>query len=434
MIQNIRSIEEGDKSEEKGRRIDEETSGKDGGEGGALTSFLVNATEQMKQFEEEHKTLKKTISSMVDTFQRLVSRPTSQTVTGGKGDKDNAIETKSASAHPIPIPNYASGGRSKYETEYKNAFCRYIRYGAESSLMDLERKSAFTSNLKKEDIGYAVTTTMHEEIERMLLEVSPMRRISNVTQISNDALELIGKREDIAAGWSDDGLQEVEKSNPMQFAKQIIPLNELYAQPKATQKYIDDPRINIEDWLSNALVETFHTKENDAFVNGDGRGKPKGILSYSDEIESLSASGNEVTVDDIIKLFYSLPDKYSKNGKFLMHRSVAEEIRKLRDNTGRYLWQQTLDASGGERLLGLEVIVTGDMPFLKDGGRIIALGDFKKAYQIIDREGIRILRDPFTNKPFVKFYANKRVGGGLIDAAAIKFLQLGSSKAKGVSS
>jgi HK97 family phage major capsid protein len=208
-------------------------------------------------------------------------------------------------------------------------------------------------------------------------------------------------------------------------------VHELYAQPKATQQMLDDSSIDIESWLSRELIETFCDAEEKAFINGDGINKPQGLLNVLDaKYTQNTAQSKTIKSDDIISLYYSLDSKYSPNSKFIISRDCAQEIRTMKDQNGRYIWEPSLKKNGQETLLGCEVLVSAHMPKIKlDGSLIentiaILFGDFHKAYQIIDREDIRVLRDPFTQKPYVKFYTTKRVGGMRNKADALCSLKI----------
>lgn len=312
--------------------------------------------------------------------------------------------------------------------EHKKAFCSYVRKGNESRLSELEQKALSSST--EADGGYLITRQMSDSITRTIFETSPMRQIANVTTISSDALEIIEDVEEAFAGWTSETEVREDTDTP-QVGKKIIPVHELYAQPKATQKLVDDASIDIEEWLSTKLIDVFSRKENAAFMNGDGIGKPKGILSYEagnkwGAIEQINSGENgAITASGLVNLFYSLKEAYAVKGKFLMSRGAVQAIRMLKDtNTGKYLWQPSLQAGAPDTLLGAEVIQAADMPALSKGSLSVAFGDFKSAYQIVDRQGIRILRDPFTEKPFVKFYTTKRVGGDVVNFDAIKLLKL----------
>jgi HK97 family phage major capsid protein len=313
-------------------------------------------------------------------------------------------------------------------TEHKRAFCDYIRKGNEQNLAALEQKALSTS--RDNEGGYLITHYMSEHIAGTVREISPMRQLATVTSISADALEIVVDNERANAGWAAEEGERRETETP-KINKALIPAHELYAQPKATQKLIDDAKIDIEKWLADSITETFTRMENDAFINGDGQGKPRGILSYQHgtewgKIEQIkSGLDSAITVGGLIRLFYSLKEEYAVKGKFLMNRETLQAVRMLKDDsTGRYLWQPSLAAGQPDVLMGAEVVQAADMPGLGKGNLAIAFADFATAYHIVDRQDVSILRDPYTEKPYVKFYATKRVGGDVTNFRAIKLLKL----------
>ena len=325
----------------------------------------------------------------------------------------------------------SSNGHKLNETncEYKNAFCKYVKKGLESDIANLEQKNL--NNNADQKLGYSVTNKMNKAIDTLLVENSPMRKISSVLEISTDSLELIEDREDITSGWSETGLSGIENSKETVFTKKIILTHELYAQPKVTQKLVDDPRIDVEEWLSKKLSNIFIRQENSAFINGSGIGQPRGILSYEDgnewgKIERIKTESNKLSADDIIKLFFSIKEIYANNTNFLMSRDSLQKVRMLKDKNGQYLWQPNLSEGGSSTLFGSKIYVSTNMPNLDAGKVPIAFGNFKNAYQIIDRGDVRVLRDPFTHKPYIKFYSTKKVGGDIVNFEAIKLLEIAS--------
>jgi HK97 family phage major capsid protein len=313
-------------------------------------------------------------------------------------------------------------------SEYTKAFRNYLRKGMEGGLENLQTKALSVSS--DPDGGYLVTPHMSSKIVQAIFETSPMRQLASVETISSDALELIDDHDQAAAGWTSETGAITETSTPT-LAKRNIPTHELYAQPKATQKLVDDAAIDIESWLSGKIADIFSRKENTAFISGSGVGQPRGILTYASgtnwgQIQQVnSGSSGAVTADAIISLFYALKDSYSKRANFLMNRTVVQSIRLLKQaTTNQYMWQPGLAAGAPDTLMGVPVHMASDMPIAASNSLSIAVGDFQSAYQIVDRHGISILRDPFTEKPFVKFYATKRVGGDVVNFEAIKLMKL----------
>lgn len=313
-------------------------------------------------------------------------------------------------------------------SEYGKAFRTYLRKGMDAGLESLQTKALSVGS--DTDGGYLVTPTMSSKIVQSIFETSPMRQLASVETISSDALELIDDHDQAAAGWTSETGAISETSTPT-LAKRNIPTNELYAQPKATQKLVDDSAIDIESWLAGKISDIFARKENTSFINGNGVGQPRGILTYAagttwNKIEQInSGTSATVTADAIINIFYALKDVYSRRASFLMNRTVVQAVRLLKQtSTNQYLWQPGLAAGTPDTLMGVPVYMAADMPVAAASSLSVAVGDFQSAYQIVDRRGIRILRDPFTEKPFVKFYATKRVGGDVINFEAIKLMKL----------
>lgn len=313
---------------------------------------------------------------------------------------------------------------------YKQAFVNYVRKGTEGNLSQLEQKALSVSS--DADGGYLVTPFMSQHIAKAVFESSPIRRLARVETISTDSLEIIEDNADAAAGWTAETASVADTSTPT-IGKRSITCHEIYAQPKATQKLVDDAAINIEQWLADKLADKFSRLENTAFISGDGVGKPRGITTYADgtsygQIEQVaSGTSAELDADSLLKLFYALKESYALRAAFLMHRSVLQKVRLLKEtSTGQYIWTPFLGDGQPETLLGLPVYSAVDMPVAAANSLSVALGDFQSAYQVVDRQGVRILRDPYTDKPFVKFYATKRVGGDVINFEAIKLLKLGA--------
>lgn len=349
--------------------------------------------------------LKKINEYMDEQKGRLDSIETAMKRPGGSGDmqaKDEKAET------------------------YRKAFLQYIRKGDDSALQ-IEQKALSVGS--DPDGGYLVTPTMSAKMTEIIRETSPMRQIAAVQTISTDSLDVMDDVNEAAAGWTGE-TATVSETNTPQLGKRNIPVHEVYAQPKATQKLIDDSAIDIEGWLSGKISDIFARKQNTAFVSGTGFNQPRGFLTYAagtswGQIEQVnSGSSGAVTGDGLITLFYSLKSDYARNATFLMNRLVVAAVRKLKDTTNQYLWQPGLAAGQPDTLLGVPAFMASDMPTAAADSLSVAVGDFRRAYQIVDRIGIRTLRDPFTEKPFVKFYATTRVGGDVVNFEAIKLLKL----------
>ncbi len=314
------------------------------------------------------------------------------------------------------------------QTEYKTAFNRYLRKGMDAGLEQIQSKSLSAGT----DIngGYLVPNELAKLIVEIVNESSPMRAIASVETISSDSLDIIEDVNDFGAAWGDETtVRSAETSEPT-LGRNTVDTFELYAQPQATQKLIDDGSIDIEQWIARKVADKMARLEATAFISGDGTTQPKGILSYAagtswGQLQQVgSGTSGVATADSILQLFYALKDEYARNATFLMHRTTAQALRLLKDTTNQYIWQPGLAAGRPDTLLGAPVKLAADMPIPAASALSIAVADFKRAYLIVDRIGIRTLRDPFTAKPFVKFYTTKRVGGEVVNTDAIKILKL----------
>lgn len=317
-------------------------------------------------------------------------------------------------------------GRSEQEQKMSQLMNSYLRKGHG----EIELKAL--SSDSQEDGGLLVTPQLSDEIVMKVFETSPMRQYAAVQTISTSALDIIQDLDEAGAGWVGENQARPETDTPKLNQIQI-PVHELYAEPKATQRLLDDAALNMEAWLAEKVADRFARLENASFVAGDGVLKPKGFLAYAAgtgfaQVEQIpSLSGTTITGDSLINLIYSLKTAYKPNARFFMSRDAIKTARLLKDLDGRYLWAPGLDGQTAGSILGYEIIEFQDMPVVAANNLVAAFGDMLQAYQIVDRIGVRVLRDPFTAKPFVKFYTTKRTGGGVKNFEAIKLLKVALS-------
>lgn len=345
--------------------------------------------------------------------------------------KQRVDQLEIAQSRPLFGVETKQGVGDGHVSEYRKAFCNYLRKGMDAGLEQLQLKALSVGS--DADGGYLVTSTMASHIAKLVQNNSPVRAVARVENISSDSLDIIEDYDEAAAGWTTETATPADSDTP-QVNKRNIPVFELYAQPKATQKLIDDAAIDIENWIGEKVAEIFARKENTAFISGNGTSQPKGILTYANgtaagQIEQvLSGTAGQVTATGLLNLFYALKDGYVSRAHFMMNRSTVQAVRLLKDSTsGQYLWNPSLLSGKADTLLGVPVAEVADMPVAGAGALAIALGDFYAGYLIVDRIGIRTLRDPYTDKPFVKFYTTKRVGGSVVNFEAIKLLKLAAS-------
>lgn len=325
-------------------------------------------------------------------------------------------------------PFTEGNGGNFIDNDHKNAFINYLRSGNENNLANLEQKS-LSAGIDT-DGGFLISKTTSKQIIKTLEEISPMRKLASIEQISTSSLDVIEDYDKAQAGWTSE-TKAVSDTETPKINKRNIPVFELFAQPSATQKLIDDSSIDIEKWLAEKLINSFSRLESQAFIKGDGASCPRGILTYQDgkewgRIEQIK-TGNDTALDadNLFNLYFKLKETYTNNASFLMNRFTLHQIRTLKDkNSGRYLWNPGISEGTPDTLLGVRVYESSDMPIVEKNALAIALADFKQAYKIVDRLGVRVLRDPYTFKPFVKFYTTKRVGGDVLNFDAIKLLKI----------
>lgn len=352
----------------------------------------------------------------------------------GAGSGDNAEEAKAAAqfsaerGEQIDLEGYKA---------YKSGFVAYMRKGERLSAD--ERKAMSVGS--DPDGGYTVVPDVSGRMIKRVYETTPMRQVASIVTIGTDRLEGINDLGEGTAGWVGETAPRPATGTP-QIGKWEIPVHELYAFPQVTQKLLDDSMFNIESWLADKTADKFARTENAAFLNGDGVGKPRGLLTYPTAVtaDATRAWGTFQHVltgtdagfgattngtDKLIDLVYSVKAQYRQNANFMMSRATVAGVRKLKDGQGNYAWQPSVTALSGGLLLGFNIVEGEDMPAIAADSLSIAFGDFREAYQIVDRVGIRVLRDALTNKPYVGFYTTKRVGGDAIHFEAVKFLKFG---------
>lgn len=315
---------------------------------------------------------------------------------------------------------------------------------------DAEYTSAFQAHFRKGDVqsslnkgaddegGYLAPIEWDRTITDKLIEVSPMRQIATVQTISGAGFKKLYNLHGTGSGWVGETAARPETATPEFGAQNFVP-GELYANPAATQQLLDDSEVNLETWLANEVEAEFAYQEGLAFVSGNGTNKPKGFLTYVTGGTSAAdnplgaiqltaaAAAAAVTTDELIDLVYSLPGVLAQNARFVTNRNTLSRVRKLKDGDGNYIWQPSLQAGQPQQLMGHPVTEMAAMPNVAAGAVPIAFGDFRRGYLIVDRTGVRVLRDPYTNKPYVMFYTTKRVGGGVKDPQAIKALKMAAT-------
>ncbi len=323
-------------------------------------------------------------------------------------------------------------------SEHKAAFEAYVRSGDDRPMRTLDTKAM--SYGSGADGGYLVPPETEAEIGKRLAAISPMRSLATVRQVSAAVLKKPFAITGAAAGWVAETAARPQTNSPT-LSELSFPTMELYAMPAATQMLLDDSVVNLDEWIAAEVESAFASQEGTAFVSGDGINKPKGFLAYTAVDEGSWSWGNLGYIptgvsgalpaanpsDKLVDLVYALKAGYRQNGSWLMNRKAQGAVRKLKDADGNYLWQPPAVAGGKAALMGFALNEAEDMPDPAANSLSIAFGDFARGYLIVDRLGVRVLRDPYTAKPYVVFYVTKRVGGGIQDFDAIKLLKYGVS-------
>lgn len=381
------------------------------------------------------------IKSQFDELMVKLARP------GGLAGAD----AKDAEAKATELKNFNNSLRAEYQskgrahpgdlsaeayTQYKSGFFRLMAGVQMDSLSSDERKAMSAGS--DPDGGYLLPASTQGRMVTKLYEQSIMRQLADVQTISTDKIEGVVDDDEADAGWVSELGSRSDSGTP-QVRRWEIQAHELYAMPKISQKLIDDAATDVEGWLAGKVADKFGRVEGTAFWAGTGVGQPRGLAAYTTvatadgtrawgQFEHVLSGANgafhTTQFDPIHDLMGAIKDHFLPNSQFVMRRSVRTAARKLKESTtNRYLWEPGMQVGAPERLNGYPVRVDEYMPALATGSLSLAFGDFRQAYTIVDRLGVRTLRDPYTAKPYVVFYSTKRTGGGAMNFEAVKFLK-----------
>ncbi|APX13705.1 phage major capsid protein [Tateyamaria omphalii] len=341
------------------------------------------------------------------------------------------LDRKNMTAARTPLAGAVETG-----APHQKAFNAYLRSGEDDGLRGLELEGKSLSTAVNSDGGYLVDPATSESVKSVLNATASIRSIASVVNVEATSYDVLVDHTDVGAGWATETATQAETDTPT-IDRITIPLHELSALPKASQRLLDDSAFDIEGWLAGRIADKFARAEAAAFINGDGIDKPKGFLTHTTVDNDVWAWGNlgyvptgvdgDVTAEAIIDVVYALGAEYRANATFVMNSKTAGLVRKLKDNDGRFLWSDGLAAGQPATLMGYPVLIAEDMPDAGNGADAIAFGDFNAGYTVAERPDLRVLRDPFSAKPHVLFYATKRVGGDVSDFAAIKLLKFATA-------
>ena len=263
-----------------------------------------------------------------------------------------------------------------------------------------------------------------------MYESDHVRQLASVESITTDAIEWAVDYDEAGWGWEAETVAGPETDTPQIFQTRI-PVHVMYAKPRVSQTLLEDSAINIESWLADHIARRFNRGEGAAFVSGDGVGKPRGFLTYSDyavagvdewaklEQQNMGAAA-ALTADGFINVLYRLVEQYLTRATWLMNRLTVAATMQLKDGQGNYIWKPGLAEGRYSTILGQDVRMSTTMPIIAAGALAIAIADWREAYMVVDRLGITVQRDPYTKKPMIEFYSRKRVGGDVINFQAIK--------------
>lgn len=355
------------------------------------------------------------------------------------GDKATEIEVKSVAEFSKQIGNDISVDDYR---AYKSAL-----YGMNGPLRTAQSKAdaKALSVGSDPDGGYLVTPDTTGRMIQRIYDTSPMRQVASVVAIGVDAIEGMNDLGENGFSWVGESAPRAENSTA-QIGKYSIQVHEAVSIVSATQKVLEDSRLDLESWLATKSADRIARGENTAFVSGDGQSKPRGLFTYptAATIDASRAwgvfehintgasgafrtrSGDTNPVDDLINVVYALKPVYRNNANWMTSRAVLREARKLKDGQGNFIWQPAAVAGQPSALLGFPIVEAEDVPAIAANSLSMAFGDYREGYQIVDRIGLSVLRDPYTAYPFVFFKFRKRVGGGAVNFEAVKFLRFGT--------
>lgn len=345
-------------------------------------------------------------------------------------------DMKSALEKELAGMKRPDGTGTKAASEHKSAFMQFVRKGIDTGLGELQAKALQIG--VDADGGYAVPEELDRNIIELLRDESPMRQVCNQIFVGTPDYKRLANLGGAGSGWVGETAPRPETSTPT-LAQISAVMGELYANPQATQTSLDDMFFDVEGWLNSEVGREFSEKEGAAFLLGDGVNKPKGLLAYPFAVAGdktrpygtlqrlVSGNAGAFNGDNLIDLVQAVKAGYRRAGVWMMNNLTVAYVRKLKDNEGNYLWRPGLEVGQPSSLLGYGITENEDMPDIAADANALAFGDFKRAYTIVDRIGTRILRDPYTNKPYVGFYTTKRVGGMLVDSQAVKVLTLSAA-------
>lgn len=359
------------------------------------------------------------------------------------GEHDTQIENMTAAMQALQNQVDAGGVAAGFDhvpidRDYSTAFASYFRKGngedtlrAANAVGERATVQAAMSIGDNSSGGYLAPVEWDRKLQQRQRSSSPMRRLAQVQTTTVGAYSTLWNGDQWGSGWVGETAARPQTTQP-NLAPIVFEAGEIYANPAATQRLLDDAALNVENWLAESLEREFNRQEGIAFIAGDGVNKPAGLLTHATGGTNaakhpggaITVVTSALTIDALTDFIFGLDAAYRRNATWLMSSLTAAAIAKIKDADGRSIWQQSLLVGQPDTLLGRPVEIDEAMPAPTAGQLAIAFGDFKAGYLINDRIGTRILRDPYTNKPYVGFYATKRIGAGVLDPFALRFLRI----------
>lgn len=408
---------------EKMNRNFEELKQKVDGKGNAEEIEKLSAAVATRQ-----EALEKKFNDRIDNFEVAMQR-----LPAGKEDKDVvyaeakafaiAKAAKMAKDRPVRISE-VNVDVNQYSA-YKNVLGEYFRCAGDERALSPEQVKLLQIGVDP-DGGYLVTPQISNRILQRLYESDPVRQLATVQSITTEAIEEYVDFGDAGSEWEGETVATTDYTTPT-WNKKKISTHSLSTRPRATQSLLEDASINVESWLADKVANRFARTEGAAFVNGSGAARPRGFLTYANgttfgTVERINmGNATALTADGFIDVKYGLKEQYLNLGTWMMVRGTLAAAMKLKDGNGDYLWKPgMMEKDPYSTLLGLPVRMSTTMPAIAASALSVALADWSRAYMIVDRIGITVLKDPYTQKPAVEFYYRKRVGGDVIDFDAIK--------------
>ena len=382
----------------------------------ALIGQLQNAFEEFKKAQDEKLAAKAddvVLNNKIDALNDTMS------------DIEAALNEKIAAATAVS----PQGDMEPTNPEYMKAFKAHMRKGEVQAAMTVGTDA---------DGGYLAPIEWDRTVTNALKQRSPIRDNAQVITISGTGFSRVYNDGVVGSGWVGETAARPETTTPG-LSTLNFETGELYANPAISQKALDDVAIDLEQWIRDEVSGEFAIQENIAFLSGDGSNKPHGLLTYVTGAANAArhpfgaiatVDGSDATLatsDDLFDVVYDLPGERSGNAKWFMNKATKGVIRKMKDGDGTYLWQPGAQVGEPATLLGYPVVEVPGMPDIGASAVPALFGDMERTYLVVDRVGLRVLRDPYTNKPFVHFYSTKRVGGGVQNPEYMRALKLAAA-------